>query len=515
MEVSDRVRASYEAPPAYTQISPGVPEEYKSIKTLGDLLDINYKVVGVKEQMRQNLLARIKSGEDRYPGIIGYDNDVMPALDRAILAGHDMLLVGQMGQAKTRIAETIAKHMLSKMPIIPGSRTNDTPMDMPADVLISLLNDTPQRTPEFHASPETAETIRDNKLDTPIQWVDGLARSRFVVGTTDMTSRDLVGYIDAIKMTQKGADIYSLESYTPGQLMQAKHGVFCVDELPVLDPRKQVTLLSVLQEGRFTTGAYPVTFRPKCMFVATANPTDYTHSGRIIEPLYDRLRSHIHTRHPKTTQDEMAILLQEANLQNFCIAGPVLALLAQTIRNIRDSPLINQEKGVSVRMGIHGLELLVAEAQRVRPQEMPCPRLSDFGCLDQVARFEISEMEDTPSNRKKILEEAVSKAVKESGTGIKQDASDMIKSEFSGKSFTVSQDIRWDGHAASYSAQLSGFPTLRNTILEEASGTASHQSGGSATQPCINAAVTEIVLERLCWSTPRVLERRDSGYVAT
>jgi len=116
--------------------------------------------------------------------------------------------------------------------------------------------------------------------------------------------------------------MYKIDSYSPGQLMQAKHGIFCIDELPVLDPRKQVSLLSVLQEGRFTTGSYPVIFEPKTSLFATANPIDYTHSGKVIEPLYDRLKSHIHTHYPKSIENEMLIILQEANISKSFIISP-------------------------------------------------------------------------------------------------------------------------------------------------------------------------------------------------
>ncbi len=515
---ADTVNTSYQAPPKYDEVMPGVPERYQDIRTLGDLLSINYKVVSVREQLRRNLMNHIKTGEDRYPGIIGYEQDVTPALDRAILAGHDIILVGQMGQAKTRIAETMARHLLSPMPIVMGSLTNDTPMDMPKEYLIALLDDEQyvSHIPTFHTSPETEKSIRDNRLDTPIRWIDGYSRSRFVVGTPDITSRDLVGYVDAVKITQRGVEMYDIESYTPGQLMQSKHGIFCMDELPVLDPRKQVTLLSVLQEGRFTTGAYPVIFRPRCALVATANPVDYTHSGRIIEPLYDRLRSHIHTRHPDTIDDEMVIILQESNLHGCHITEDVLLLLAKTVRTIRKSPLINRDKGVSVRMGIHGLELLVSEAQRVRPHEIPCPRPSDFDCLSQVARFELLEIENTLQNRKRVLQEASFEAIKNSHTDLEPPKHGDIKAEFAEKSFVVSQKISWQTGTDSYSKQLESFPHLTDMIRDVVKDMKSWSRNTQSVTHTdgINAVATEMVLERLCWTEPQVLERRDKHYVA-
>jgi len=320
------VEQSYNSDPKYTEIIAGVPEDFADIKTLGDLLEINYKVVGVKEQLRKNLMLKIERDESKYPGIIGFDDDVIPAVDRAILSEHDVFLIGQIGQAKTRLVQIIAENLLSPIPIIQHSITNDCPMDLPKNELISLLEerDDKARNPKFFVSPESEDTIRENKLETPIRWIDGKDRYKYVLATPDISVKDLVGYIDAIKVAKKGVEMYKIDSYSPGQLMQAKHGIFCIDELPVLDPRKQVALLSVLQEGRFTTGSYPIIFEPKTAFFATANPIDYTHSGKVIEPLFDRLKSHIHTHYPKTIEDEMMIILQEANLQKSLVPSFIL-----------------------------------------------------------------------------------------------------------------------------------------------------------------------------------------------
>src|SRR3989304_4593997 len=169
------------------------------------------------------------------------------------------------------------------------------------------------------------------------EWVEGKDRYKYVLATPDISVKDLVGYIDAVKVAKKGIEMYKIDSYSPGQLMQAKHGIFCIYELPVLDPRKQVSLLSVLQEGRFTTGSYPVIFEPKTSFFATANPIDYTHSGKVIEPLYDRLKSHIHTHYPKSIENEMLIILQEANISKSFIIFPILKTLSTIIQKARKS----------------------------------------------------------------------------------------------------------------------------------------------------------------------------------
>lgn len=494
----------------------GVPDDYESIRTIGDLLDSEYEFADAPRQLRENLMMRL-SDDDRYPGIIGLDSDVIPALDRAILAGHDVLLVGQIGQAKTRLAQVISSTLLSPMPVIHGSITNDTPYDLPSAQLAALLqsDDIASASSEFYISPESSEYIRDNGYDAKIRWVSGLDRSKFVVATPDITVKDMVGYIDVAKVAKKGVEMYDVSTYSPGYLMQAKHGIFCIDELPVLDTRKQVALLSVLQDGLFTAGSYPVVFRPRTVLFATANPVDYTHSGRIIEPLYDRLKSHIRTRYPNTIQDEMRIILQEANTpKSAIISDTVLHVLAGIIRNVRASPLVNQEKGVSVRMGIHGLELLVAEAYRARPDAIPSPRISDMHCLYQVARFELSEIDDTSQNRHDTLHDVINQTIQnydDNINNVTMEPSDVdkIKSEFEGAEFHTSNTM-------SYTEQLQTFPTLYNIVEQFTSNGNFHTfntKNNSEIKEAVMPVMVEIVLEWLCRQTPKILERRDSKYV--
>src|ERR671925_1840136 len=262
--IEQLVNRSYDMPPKYSEMMPGVPQDYKDIKTLVQLFEINYKHIPVEEQLRGNLILKMKQGKEIYKGIIGYKERFIPAINRAILSGHEILFIGHIGQAKTKLAESIANHLLSPIPVVRGSLTNDIPTTIPKQDMISLLNDAdPERaSPEFVVSPECEQSIRNNKLETRIDWREGRDRYRFLLATPDISVKDLTGQIDAIKIAKKGVELYSIESYSPGQLLQARHGILCIDELPVLDPRKQVALLSVLQEGKFTTGSYPVTFRP-------------------------------------------------------------------------------------------------------------------------------------------------------------------------------------------------------------------------------------------------------------
>ena len=535
------VHKSYNSDPAYKQTVLGLPENYKEIKTLEDLLSINYKHVSVSDQLRGNLITKLKSQQFPYSGIIGYDEDIVPSLNRAILSSHDMLLVGQIGQAKTKIAETVAKNLLSPIPIVEGSITNDIPTLIPESELVSLLTDKEitRSRPEFYVSTETEDKIRNNRLDTKIVWIDGPSRYKYLLATPDISVKDLVGQIDAIKIAKRGVEIYNMESYSPGQLLLARHGVFCIDELPVLDPRKQVALLSVLQEGIYTTGSYPVIFKPNTRIISTANPIDYTHSGKIIEPLYDRMKSHIITRYPKKVYDEMMIMVQEAkisNSHNVVLPIFILRTLAEITRIARDHPEINREKGVSVRMSIHSLEILISEAERVRGiinNIKAVPRFSDIYSIRQTSKFELSEIDDSHENRMNILDAIISDAIKKVCaqylTNVPPERLINLKNEFKiNKAFHVSQDISGSAkNPKSYESQVNKFSSLReimDIVINNISQDQKHfeksllenainvDTSKDTKDPEYLSSVTELVLEGLRFTDPPILDRKEGIY---
>jgi magnesium chelatase subunit I len=535
------VHKSYNSDPDYKQSVLGLPEKYKEIKTLEDLLSINYKHVSVNDQLRGNLITKLKSQQFPYSGIIGYDDDIVPSLNRAILSSHDMLLVGQIGQAKTKIAETVAKNLLSPIPIVEGSITNDIPTLIPESELVSLLNDKEitRSRPEFYVSTETEDKIRNNRLDTKIVWIDGPSRYKYLLATPDISVKDLVGQIDAIKIAKRGVEIYNMESYSPGQLLLARHGVFCIDELPVLDPRKQVALLSVLQEGIYTTGSYPVVFKPNTRIISTANPIDYTHSGKIIEPLYDRMKSHIITRYPKKVYDEMMIMVQEAkisNSHNVVLPIFILRTLAEITRIARDHPEINHEKGVSVRMSIHSLEILISEAERVRGiinNIKAVPRFSDIYSIRQTSKFELSEIDDSHENRMNILDAIISDAIKKVCaqylTNVPPERLMILKNEFKiNKAFHVSQDISGSAkNPKSYESQVNKFSSLReimDIVINNISKDQKHfeesllenainvDTSKDTKDPEYLSSVTELVLEGLRFTDPPILDRKEGIY---
>ena len=543
--IEDIVHHSYASKPKYTELMPGFPEDYKDIKTLDDLLKINYKHLSVEQQMRGNLITRLRKGEHPYSGIIGYEEDVIPAVNRSILSGHDMLFVGQIGQAKTKIAESIAKNLLSPIPVVRGTITNDIPTSIPEAQLIALLTDSEiaRSSPEFNVSKECENIISNNNLDTKIDWIEGSDRFRYVLATPDISVKDLVGQIDAIKIAKKGVELYDIESYSPGQLLQARHGILCIDELPVLDPRKQVALLSVLQEGKFTTGSYTVIFRPDARIIATANPIDYTHSGKIIEPLFDRLRSHIDTHYPNSITDEMLIIAQEvriADTKNVFLPIFILRTISKITQLARSHHDINHDKGVSVRMAVHSMEAMIGEAERTRAilhYVKAIPRFCDIHSIHQSAKFELSEMEDNRHNRMQILNSIIESAIKEVCLEYVQNLSPeqitKLKNDFAkNKEFLVSQVILGAKGSVStdYESQLSKFPSLKQIISDKIDTVKEQQEEfvKKAMDLGINidslsnmhnldgeftASITELILEGFRWIQPPLVNKKDNSYV--
>jgi magnesium chelatase subunit I len=432
--------------------------------------------------------------------------------------------------------------LLSSIPVVRGTITNDIPTSIPEKQLIALLNDSEviRASPEFSVSRECEDIIRNNKLDTKLDWIDGIDRYRYILATPDISVKDLVGQIDAIKIAKKGVELYNIESYSPGQLLQARHGIMCIDELPALDPRKQVALLSVLQEGKFTTGSYPVVFKPDTKIIATANPIDYTHSGKIIEPLFDRLRSHINTHYPRNTADEILIIVQEANIadaKNVFLPIFILKTIATVTQLARTHHDINHDTGVSVRMGIHSMELLVGEAERTRSivhYVKAVPRFCDLHSIHQSSKFELSEMEDNRQNRMNILNSLINDAIKEVSLQYVQKISSeqitKLKNEFiKNKAFMVSQVILGDKKSDldDYESQLAKFPNLKQVLnetvvdikdeqkqlVERAKQIGIKTDNISITQDLdgeFAAAVTELVLEGLRWIHPPLLDRKDN-----
>lgn len=565
------VKSSYSNAPTYKEKYCGVPENYRDITTLKDLLEINYKYRPTKIQLRENLISKIKRNENPFAGIIGFDETVIPAVKRALLAGHDILFIGHIGQGKTKLAEILSENLLSPIPIVEGTITNDIPTEIPYPQLVNLLQDKDihRVLPEFYVSKDCEEIIKNDKLNTRIKWIDGKARYRYILATPDISVKDLVGQIDVVKVIKKGIGVFDIDSYSPGYLLQARYGILCLDELPVLDPRKQVTLLSVLQEGRFTTGAYPVFFKPDVKIIATANPIDYTHSGKIIEPLADRLRSHIETHYPRTLDDEILILIQEIDMlsrRNAFLPVFILKTIVKIFQSLRTNPEINNERGVSVRSTIHSLEIILGEVEVTRSiinNAITIPRFSDIFCMFQSSKFELEDIEDTTENKVKFLNNTIIEIIKEISKEYFAkfvDSEDIlaIKNEFKDKTFTVSQNqyhnhqhqsnslVSKSGDPASISSsdgnllyveQLKQFPSTKKIVKKVMEKIKEEQTEYIAKAQKYNiftnleylvhnngsigefdkqeeamATVIELLLEYLRLSNPPILERKENRF---
>src|SRR5215208_1190182 len=258
--------------------------------TLGELRASGWRSRTVKEEMRANLLARLASEEPLFPGIIGYDDSVIPALENAILAGQDICFLGERGQAKTRLARLLVGLLDEAVPVVAGGELNDDPL--------------------APVSP-TARAMVDTQGDaTPIEWLPRDRRYSEKLATPDITIADLIGEVDPIKVAE-GRYLADASTIHYGLVPRANRGIFAINELPDLAERIQVGLLNVLEERDVQVRGYTLRLPLDVFVVASANPEYYTSRGRIITPLKDRLGSQIRTHYPRTVDDEIAIMLQE------------------------------------------------------------------------------------------------------------------------------------------------------------------------------------------------------------
>lgn len=336
-----------------------------SITTLGQLKETDYKSLSVKEELRRNLLTKLKAGEKIFDGIIGFDDTVLPDIERAILSRHNILLLGLRGQAKTRIARLLVTLLDDWMPVIAGSELNDDPL--------------------APISRQGIDIIKEHGDDTTIEWVHRDARYVEKLATPDVSIADLVGDVDPIKAATLKLP-YSDERVIHFGLVPRSHrSIFVINELPDLQARIQVSLFNMLQEGDLQIRGFKLRLPLDIQFVFTANPEDYTNRGSIITPLKDRIESQILTHYPKTTDISKTITAQEARLHDdqsgVTVAELHRDLLEQIAFEARESDYVDEKSGVSARLSISALENLVSTSERrmvINGEEDTTTRLSDF-----------------------------------------------------------------------------------------------------------------------------------------
>ncbi|QEH37245.1 AAA domain (dynein-related subfamily) [Aquisphaera giovannonii] len=370
--------------------------------TLGELRASGYRVVPVKEEMRRNLVRKLKAGEPLFPDILGYEDTVVPQIQNAILSKHDMLFLGLRGQAKTRMLRQLVHLLDDSIPIVAGSEVNDDP---------------------FHPISRFAIDLVAEKGDaTPIEWIGPDRRYHEKLATPDVTIADLVGEVDMIKHAE-GRYLSSELTMHFGLIPRTNRGIFCINELPDLAPKIQVGLFNVLEERDIQIRGYPIRLELDVCMVFSANPEDYTNRGRIVTPLKDRIGSVVRTHYPLTREIGIAVSDQNAWLdrggdgmaKSMAIPTYIKEVVEEASRLARTSPHVNQQSGVSVRMSIANLENVVSNAERrALVHDEPCvvPRVSDLAhaAASSRGKLELTMNEDEGHEDKlihRILDEAV------------------------------------------------------------------------------------------------------------
>ncbi len=334
--------------------------------TLGALKAAGYHVRPVKDEMRSNLIAKLRSGEELFPGIVGFRETVIPQLVNAVLARHDILLLGLRGQAKTRIARLLPHLLDEVIPIVEGSEINDDPF---------------APTSRF-----ARDLVAEKGDDTPIAWISREARYGEKLATPDVTIADLIGDIDPIKAASRRLTYGHEEAIHFGIIPRTNRGVFVINELPDLQPRIQVGLFNIMQERDIQIRGFNVRIPLDLMIVFTANPQDYTNRGAIITPLKDRIDSQILTHYPRRLEEGMSITRQEAWTSREADGTVVMPeYIEQIVEMIgaqaRRSEFVDQQSGVSARMTITTMEALVSNAERraiLNGEGVIVPRIVDL-----------------------------------------------------------------------------------------------------------------------------------------
>jgi magnesium chelatase subunit I len=317
--------------------------------TLGELRADGHVYRSVKEEIRQNLLTRMRAGQDRFPGIIGFDHTVLPHLERALLAGHDVILLGERGQGKTRLIRTLAGLLDEWAPAVAGCEINDHPF-VPVCARCRRLTE------------ELGE-------DLPIVWRNARDRYGEKLATPDTSVGDLIGDIDPVKVAE-GRTLGDPETVHFGLVPRTNRGIFCLNELPDLAERIQVALLNVLEERDIGVRGYALRLPLDLILVASANPEDYTNRGRIISPLKDRFGAEIRTHYPLTLDDELGLIRQEAvvgwdgTVPGAELPEHLVEVIARFTRLVRESPAVDSRSGVSARFAIAAAEGAAASAVR-------------------------------------------------------------------------------------------------------------------------------------------------------
>jgi magnesium chelatase subunit I len=458
--------------------------------TLAELRAAGYESRSVKDELRSNLVRKLKSGEELFPGVRGYDDSVVPQIVNAVLARHDFILLGLRGQAKSRILRQLALLLDEEVPILAGSEVNDDPF--------APISKYGRRLLEEHAE------------DTPIEWVGRDQRYVEKLATPDVTIADMIGDVDPIKAARGGHILADELTIHYGLLPRANRGIFAINELPDLAGKIQVGLFNILQEGDVQVKGYPIRLVLDVLMVFTANPEDYTARGKIITPLKDRIGAEIRTHYPEELEIGRDITRQEAwtRREDTCVEIPefVEEIIERVAFLARDDKRIDQRSGVSQRMPITVTETVVSNAERrsLRHQESTTvPRIADlYAALPAITGKMELEYEGELHGAEKIARELIQQSaartfdVRAGGA----DVEDIVSYFEGGGAIQVGDD-------ASAGACVQGFETVPGLLeLVENVGLAP-----SAASDGVRAAACELVLEALV--AQKRVSRTSSGYM--
>ncbi len=366
--------------------------------TLGQLKESGWQSVPVKEEVRRNAIRRIAAGEPLVEGVLGYEETVLPQLENALLAGHDVIFLGERGQAKTRMIRSLTGLLDEWVPVVAGSEILDDP---------------------YHpVSRYARDLVEHHGDDTPIAWVHREERFGEKLATPDTSIADLIGEVDPIKVAE-GRYLSDELTMHYGLVPRTNRGIFAINELPDLAERIQVGLLNVLEERDVQVRGYKIRLPLDVMLVASANPEDYTNRGRIITPLKDRFGAQIRTHYPLDVDTEISVVEQEASVvrpEGMRVEVPAyMAQIVATLSHLaRQSPHINQRSGVSVRLSVANYETMVASAVRraLRLGESEAvPRITDLEALasSTAGKVEVETIDEGRDGH--VIERLVQQAV--------------------------------------------------------------------------------------------------------
>ena len=458
--------------------------------TVGELRALGYRPRTVKDEIRANLVRKLRAGEPLFPGIVGYDDTVVPQIVNALLARHDFVLLGLRGQAKTRILRQLVDLLDEEIPILAGSEVNDDPLAPISKYGRQLL---------------------DSRGDqSPLDWVHRENRYVEKLATPDVTIADIIGDVDPIKAARGGHVLADELTIHFGLLPRANRGVFGINELPDLAGKIQVGLFNILQEGDVQVKGYPIRLPLDLLMVFTANPEDYTARGKIITPLKDRIGSEIRTHYPLEVETGIQITRQEAwtRREGVCVEVPdfVEEVVERVVFLAREDKRVDQRSGVSQRMPITVLESVVSSAERRALQlgeERVVPRLSDaYASLPAITGKMELEYEGELQGQEKIARELIAAAAERtfSARAGGADVEEIVQYFESGGALQVSED-------ASADACVRGFETGPGLLaLVEHVGLAPRSAGDG-----FRAAACELVLEALV-AQKRVSRTTSGGY---